>query len=40
VPAKIDRCVRKLMDKGKSKDSAFAICTNAIMKKRKKKKKD
>ena len=23
MPAKIDRCVRKLMDKGKSKDSAF-----------------
>lgn len=26
MPAKLDRCVEKLMDEGKSKESAFAIC--------------
>jgi hypothetical protein len=26
MPAKLDRCVKKLMDQGKSKSSAFAIC--------------
>jgi len=34
MPAKLDRCVQKLMKQGKSESSAFAIC-NAQMKKEK-----
>jgi len=38
MPEKLDRCVKKLMKQGKSKDSAFAICTASVMKDKKKKK--
>lgn len=39
MPAKLDRCVRKLMREGKSEDSAWAICRAAMKKKKKGKKK-
>ncbi len=37
MPAKLDRCVKELMKQGKSKSSAFAICTASLKKKRRKK---
>jgi len=36
MPKKLDKCVKKVKAKGKSKKSAFAIC-NASLKKGKKK---
>ena len=38
MPKKLDDCVKKLMAKGKSKSSAFAICTASLKKVKKKKK--
>lgn len=38
MPKKLERCVKKVKKQGKSKDSAYAICT-AQMKKNKSKKK-
>lgn len=32
MPAKLDRCVKDLLAQGKSKDSAWAICTSSVMK--------
>jgi hypothetical protein len=34
MPAKVHRCAKKLMKKGKSKSSAWAICTAAQKKKK------
>lgn len=39
MPAKLDRCVKKLKKKGKSSRSAWAICNASVMKNSKKKKK-
>lgn len=36
MPKKLDDCVWKLMAKGHSKSSAFAICTASLNKKKKK----
>jgi hypothetical protein len=33
MPEKLDRCVKKLIAEGKSKDSAWAMCTASVMKK-------
>jgi hypothetical protein len=38
MPAKLDRCVKKLIKKGYSKDSAWAICQKSVMGKGRKKK--
>lgn len=36
MPAKLDRCVKKLISEGYDKQSAWAICTSSIKKKKKK----
>lgn len=36
MPAKLERCVNRVMDQGKSKDSAYAICVKSTGCKRKK----
>jgi len=36
MPAKLDRCVKKVQAKGHSKSSAYAICTTSTGIKRKK----
>ena len=36
MPKKLDSCVRKVMAKGKSKSSAYAICSTSTGYKRKK----
>ena len=36
MPAKLDRCVKKVMKKGHDKQSAYAICNASINKKRRK----
>lgn len=38
MPKKVHRCAKKLQKKGKSEDSAWAICTAAQKKKKKKRK--
>lgn len=38
MPEKLDRCVKKLMKEGKSKEQAYAICVSSIKPKTKKKK--
>jgi hypothetical protein len=38
MPEKLERCVKKVQKKGHSKSSAWAICTDALKKKKKKKK--
>jgi len=35
MPEKLERCVKHLMGKGKSKSSAYAICTAAMKRKKK-----
>lgn len=39
MPKKLDSCVKKLKAKGYSEDSAWAICTESVMKPTKKDKK-
>jgi len=39
MPKKLDRCVKKLKKKGKKESSAWAICTDSIMNKKKSKNK-
>lgn len=39
MPAKKERCVKKVKASGKSKDSAWAICTASVDKKKKTRKK-
>lgn len=39
MPAKLERCVRKVMNQGKSKSSAWAICQSTMKKKKRRKKK-
>lgn len=31
MPEKLDRCVKKLKEQGYDEDSAWAICTDAVM---------
>jgi hypothetical protein len=38
MPAKLDRCVKKVKSQGQSESSAYAICNTAMKKKKKKKK--
>ncbi len=38
MPEKLDRCVKKLMDKGYDRSKAYAICTAAMKSKKKTKK--
>jgi hypothetical protein len=39
MPAKLERCVKKVKKQGKSKSSAYAICTASLKKAKKKGKK-
>lgn len=38
MPEKIDKCVKKVMQQGKAKNQAYAICVSSIKPKPKKKK--
>ena len=38
MPAKLERCVKKVQKGGKSKSSAYAICTASLKKAKAKKK--
>jgi len=40
MPAKLERCVKKIIAKGKSKSSAWAICQSSVMKKGNRKKRN
>lgn len=36
MPTKVDKCVKKLIKEGKSKDQAYAICVSTIKPKKEK----
>ena len=39
MPAKLERCVKKVVGQGRGKSSAYAICTASMKKAKKKTKK-